>query len=308
MLTAGTKIDSRYLYVALYGLQGDNPSVQLGLQYQQEIDILHDAGYMFGQPVLVPAGQEDKVRSVFNENGEETLKYEGHRCTLSSESTLGKSDEYWKTLKQIAYAFINYQFYDAHGLLHVGKYEIPLDALECSVNRTKQQNDNAVKKGKSKSAKVMFSGLFRIVESACYHRLYNYLILRDNDMEEYEIGQSFEKEQPKPKESISEITKRKALEDFKKEKEQKEQRIKEAEQVEVEKTAECVWLKKNKAYVDGQSNNLDWLRTAILTYQNIKVEEGKFTDKDKDAMIAYVNSKIAEAEKGTETNEKEGMF
>ena len=100
LLTAGTKIDSRYLYVALYGLQGDNPSVQLGLQYQQEIDILHDAGYMFGQPVLVPAGQEDKVRSVFNENGEETLKYEGHRCTLSSESTLGKSDEYWKTLKQ----------------------------------------------------------------------------------------------------------------------------------------------------------------------------------------------------------------
>ena len=116
-------------------------------------------------------------------------------------------------------------------------------------------------------------------------------------------------EQPKPKESIAEITKRKALDALQKEKEQKEQKIKEAEQVEVEeKTTDSAWLKKNKAYVDGQSNNLDWLRTAILTYQNIKVKEGKFTEKDKEAMIAYVNSKIAEAEKGTETNEKEGMF
>lgn len=118
-------------------------------------------------------------------------------------------------------------------------------------------------------------------------------------------------EQPK-KESIAEITKRKALEDLKKEKEQKEQKIKEAEQVEVEveeKPTESQWLKKNKAYVDGQSNNLDWLRTAILTYQNIKVEEGKFTEKDKEAMIAYVNSKIEEAEKKeAEKNEKEGMF
>jgi len=112
------------------------------------------------------------------------------------------------------------------------------------------------------------------------------------------------------KESIAEIKKRKALEDIKKEKEQKEQKIKEAEQVEVEeKPTEGQWLKKNKAYVDGQSNNLDWLRTAILTYQNIKIEEGKFTDKDKEAMIAYVNSKITEAEKKeAEKNEKEGMF
>ena len=116
-------------------------------------------------------------------------------------------------------------------------------------------------------------------------------------------------EQPKPKESIAEITKRKALDALQKEKEQKEQKIKEAEQVKKKKkTTDSAWLKKNKAYVDGQSNNLDWLRTAILTYQNIKVEEGKFTEKDKEAMIAYVNSKIAEAEKGAEPNEKEGMF
>ena len=328
LLTAGTKIDSRYLYVALYGLQGNNPSVQLGLQYQQEIDILHDAGYMFGQPVLVPAGQEDKVRSVFNENGEETLKYEGHRCTLSSESTLGKSDEYGKTLKQIAYAFINYQFYDAHGLLHVGKYEIPLDALECSVNRTKQQNDNAVKKGKSKTAKVMFSGLFRIVESACYHRLYNYLILRDNDIEEYEIGQSFEKEQPK-KESIAEINKRKALDALQKEKEQKEQKIKEAEQVDsqadateqqqseqaeavADKPVEESWLSKHCKHIDAHANDEPYLYKLLEKYEALPAKSERYSEDDRKKAIDKVQALIKAKQTGTAkqaiAKEKEGMF
>lgn len=110
------------------------------------------------------------------------------------------------------------------------------------------------------------------------------------------------------KESIAEINKRKALEDLKKEKEQKEQKIKEAEQVEVEKTTESQWLRKHKNFVDSAQGDLDRLRSGASTYENMHVGPDVPTEQDKQAIIAYVNSKIADAEKGTEPNEKEGMF
>ena len=117
-------------------------------------------------------------------------------------------------------------------------------------------------------------------------------------------------EQPKPKESIAEITKRKTLEDFKKEKEQKEQKIKEAEQVEVEeKPTESQWLRRHKNFVDSAQGDLGRLRSMALTYGNMRVGADGPTEQDKQAMIAYVNSKITEAEKKeAEKNEKEGMF
>ena len=118
-------------------------------------------------------------------------------------------------------------------------------------------------------------------------------------------------EQPEQqkKESIAEITKRKALEDLKKEKEQKEQKIKEAEQVEVEeKPTESTWLRKHKNFVDSAQGDLDRLRSGALTYENMHVGPDVPTEQDKQAIIAYVNSKIEEAEKEAETNEKEGMF
>jgi len=135
-------------------------------------------------------------------------------------------------------------------------------------------------------------------------------------------------EMPK-KESIAEITKRKALEDLKKEKEQKEQKIKEAEQVDnqddateqqqseqaeavADKPVEESWLSKHCKCIDAHANELDFLEKLLERYNALPAKSERYSEDDRKKAIDKVQALIKARQTGTAkqaiAKEKEGMF
>ena len=136
-------------------------------------------------------------------------------------------------------------------------------------------------------------------------------------------------EQPKPKESIAEITKRKALEDLKKEKEQKEQKIKEAEQVAdqadateqqqpaqaetvADKPVEESWLSKHCKHIDAHANDESYLYKLLEKYEALPAKSERYSEDDRKKVIDKLRTELIIAhereDKKAKTNEKEGMF
>ena len=135
-------------------------------------------------------------------------------------------------------------------------------------------------------------------------------------------------EQPK-KESIAEITKRKALEDFKKEKEQKEQKIKEAEQVDgqvdateqpqpaqtetvADKPVEETWLSKHCKHIDAHVNDESYLYKLLEKYEALPTKSERYSEDDRKKVIdkvqTLIKAKQTSAAKQASAKEKEGMF
>ena len=127
-------------------------------------------------------------------------------------------------------------------------------------------------------------------------------------------------EQPKPKESIAEITKRKALDALQKEKEQK---IKEAEQVDnqadtveqpqpaqtetvADKPVKESWLSKHCKHIDAHANDLSYLYKLLEKYEALPAKSERYSEDDRKKVIDKVQALIKA--KQASANEKEGMF
>lgn len=291
LMDKGVEMDSRNFYCAPHNLGKPDEKLEINFMVGYKKDILHKMGVFIVKMGVVYQG--DEYEECQNDKGQ---PYPLHKCHYIMAVMQAKRDAAQSIINKIQFGYVCYKYKEEQRILM-----IPKEQISCSLKKTTE--------GTSYSIKLNALGIYGAIEVILWKKLFNEIIYNDIAYNyEFEKSEQIE-QQPKPKESIAEITKRKALEDFKKEKEQKEQKIKEAEQVEVEQTPiESTWLKKHKNFVDSAHGDLDRLRSGALTYENMHVGPDVPTEQDKQAIIAYVNSKIAEAEKGTETNEKEGMF